>query len=108
MRLAAKPATVAQEFDTVSPDAGSSNAPWRIFNLGNGQPTSLMDYISALEKTLGIEAKKNFMDMQQGDVLITSADTKRLAEWIDFKPYTPVDEGVEKFVKWYKIWHKNL
>lgn len=108
VRLAAKPATVAQEFDTVSPDAGSSNAPWRIFNLGNGQPTSLMDYISALEKTLGIEAKKNFMDMQQGDVLITSADTKRLAEWIDFKPYTPVDEGVEKFVKWYKIWHKSL
>ncbi len=108
VRLAAKPATAAQEFDTVSPDAGSSNAPWRIFNLGNGQPTSLMDYISALEKTLGIEAKKNFLDMQKGDVLITSADTTRLAEWIDFKPHTPVDEGVEKFVKWYKSWHKSL
>ncbi len=106
VRLADKPATAVQEFDAVLPDAGSSNVPWRIFNLGNGQPTPLMDYISALEKTLGIEAKKNFMDMQQGDVLVTSADTKRLAEWIDFTPYTPVEEGVKKFVEWYKSWHK--
>ena len=51
---------------------GSSNVPWRIFNIGNGQPTPLMDYISALEQALGIEANKNFMEMQPGDVLKTS------------------------------------
>ena len=100
-RLVNKPTGAAEEFDADSPDAGSSNVPWRIFNIGNGQPTPLMDYISALEQALGIEAEKNFMDMQPGDVLMTSADTSRLREWVGFKPNTPVNEGVTKFVDWY-------
>ena len=80
--------------------------PWRIFNIGNGQPTPLMDYISALEQTLGVEAKKNFMEMQPGDVLVTSADTSRLNEWVGFKPNTPVHHGVKNFVDWYRMFYK--
>ena len=102
VRLAEKPATADEGFSAAVPDAGSSNVPWRIFNIGNGQPTPLMDYIAALEQALGIEANKNFMEMQPGDVLMTSADTSRLDEWVGFKPNTPVAKGVKSFVDWYK------
>ena len=95
VRLVNKPATAIEEFDTALPDAGLSNVPWRIFNIGNGEPTPLMDYISALEQALGIQAEKNFVEMQPGDVLMTSADTSRLSSWVGFKPYTPVKEGVK-------------
>lgn len=102
VRLVNKPATAIEEFDTALPDAGLSNVPWRIFNIGNGQPTPLMDYISALEQALGIQAEKKFVEMQPGDVLMTSADTSRLSSWVGFKPYTPVKEGVKNFVDWYQ------
>lgn len=102
VRLVKKPAAADEGFDATSPDAGTSNVPWRIFNIGNGQPTPLMDYISALERALGIEAKKNFMSMQPGDVLATSAHVERLFEWVDFCPGTPVDIGIKHFVDWYK------
>ena len=106
VRLVDKPAAAAEEFDTAAPDAGSSNVPWRIFNIGNGQPTPLMDYISALEQALDIEAGKNFIDMQPGDVLMTSADASRLSKWVGFKPDTPVSEGVKNFVDWYKRFYQ--
>ena len=106
VRLADKPAAADEVFDVAVPDAGSSNVPWRIFNIGNGQPTPLMDYISALEQTLGVEAKKNFMEMQPGDVLVTSADTSRLNKWVGFKPNTPVQTGIKRFVDWYRMFYK--
>ena len=106
VRLADKPAAADEVFDVAAPDAGSSNVPWRIFNIGNGQPTPLMDYISALEQTLGVEAKKNFMEMQPGDVLVTSADTSRLNKWVGFKPNTPVQTGIKRFVDWYRMFYK--
>ena len=106
VRLADKPAAADEVFDVAVPDAGSSNVPWRIFNIGNGQPTPLMDYISALEQTLGVEARKNFMEMQPGDVLVTSADTSRLNEWVGFKPNTPVQTGIKRFVDWYRMFYK--
>ena len=106
VRLADKPAATDEVFNVEAPDAGSSNVPWRIFNIGNGQPTPLMDYISALEQTLGVEAKKNFMEMQPGDVLVTSADTSRLNEWVGFKPNTPVQTGIKIFVEWYRMFYK--
>ena len=105
VRLVDKPAAADEFFDAVTPDAGSSNVPWRIFNIGNGEPTPLMDYISALEQTLGVEAKKNFMEMQPGDVLVTSADASRLNQWVDFKPNTPVGYGITCFVEWYKTYY---
>ena len=101
VRLAIKSAQRDAGFDAENPDAGRSTAPWRIFNIGNGQPTPLMDYISALEDALGREAEKNFMEMQPGDVMATASDTSRLDDWVGFKPNTPVQVGVAKFVEWY-------
>ena len=101
VRLAIKPARADADFDTENPDAGRSIAPWRIFNIGNGQPTPLMDYITALESALGRKAEKNFMEMQSGDVVATASDTQRLDDWVGFKPDTPIGVGVKKFVEWY-------
>lgn len=85
--------------------AGSS-APYRVYNIGNSDPISLMTYIHALESALGIEARKNMLPMQAGDVLETSADTQPLYEAIDFRPETPVEQGVKNFVNWYrKFYH---
>ena len=107
VRLVGSSATANESFDPAVPDAGSSNVPWRIFNIGNGQPTPLMNYITAIEQALGIEAEKNFMEMQPGDVLKTSADTSRLDEWVGFKPDTPVSEGVENFVDWFRTFYRS-
>jgi len=101
VRLAMKPAESNEEFDAKTPDAGSSSAPWKIFNIGNAQPTELMDYISALEQALGKKAQKNFLEMQPGDVFATAGDTSRLNDWVGFAPSTPINEGVSKFVEWY-------
>lgn len=101
VRLVDKPASSSPEFNSQSPDAGTSNAPWRILNVGNGQPEPLMNYISALERTLGIKAEKNFMEMQPGDVLMTAADPSRLGQWIGFEPKTNIENGVKMFVNWY-------
>jgi UDP-glucuronate 4-epimerase len=102
VRLAMKPAQSDAKFEGLNPDAGRSSAPWRIFNIGNGQPTPLLDYITALEQALGIEAQKNFLEMQPGDVVATASDTSRLNDWVGFKPDTSVQAGVEKFVEWYR------
>ncbi|MEJ1267496.1 NAD-dependent epimerase/dehydratase family protein [Pantoea ananatis] len=75
--------------------AASSSAPYRIYNLGNSQPVSLIHYIEAIEKALGVKANKNLMPMQPGDVLATSADTTALFNTVGFKPQTGVDEGVK-------------
>ena len=101
VRLAMKSAQGDADFDAENPDAGRSTAPWRIFNIGNGQPTPLMDYITALEDALGRKAEKNFLEMQPGDVMATSSDTQRLDNWVGFKPDTPIGVGVAKFVEWY-------
>ena len=76
-------------------------APYRLFNIGNGQPTPLMDYIAALERAMGITAQKNMMEMQPGDVPATNADTSALREWVGFAPDTAVDVGIDRFVEWY-------
>jgi UDP-glucuronate 4-epimerase len=94
-------------FDTSQPDPATSNAPYRVFNIGNNQPTRLMDYVAAIEKALGKEAVKNFMPMQPGDVLATAANTKSLEDWVDFRPNTGVDEGVARFVEWYQSFYQD-
>lgn len=83
----------------------TSSAPYHIYNIGNSSPVELMDYITALEEALGIEARKNMMPIQPGDVLETSADTQPLYDTIGFKPQTSVKEGVKKFVEWYKAYY---
>lgn len=84
----------------------TSSAPYRVYNIGNSSPVELMDYITALEEALGIEAKKNMMPMQPGDVLETSAETQPLHDLVGFRPQTSVKDGVKNFVEWYREFYK--
>ncbi len=85
-----------------TPEPSSSTAPYRVYNIGNNSPVSLLDFIDAIEKELGINAKKNFLDIQQGDVKATWADVSDLISEIDYRPDTPVKEGIKRFIDWYK------
>jgi UDP-glucuronate 4-epimerase len=108
IRVLDKPATPDVKFDVLHPDPATSNAPYRVFNIGNGNPTPLMDYIGALESALGVTAKKNFLPMQPGDLPATSADTSELGKWVGFQPDTVVNFGVQKFAEWYlAYYHEN-
>ena len=106
IRVNDKTAISNKDFNSLNPDPGSSNAPYRVFNIGNSRPTPLMDYINAIETSLGIEAEKNFLPLQSGDVPATSSDTSELEKWVGFKPNTPVKFGVAKFVDWYRDYYK--
>ncbi len=89
-----------------NPDPASSNAPYRIYNIGNNQPVKLMDFIASIEKAIGKEAKKNFLPLQPGDVPATYANIDALIEDVGFKPETPIDEGIKRFVSWYREFYK--
>jgi len=91
-----------KEFNFINPSLASSWAPYKIFNIGNSQPTQLMDFINEIEKNLGIKAKKEFCEMQPGDVSSTSAETYSLEKWIGFKPNTSISKGISEFIDWYK------
>jgi UDP-glucuronate 4-epimerase len=106
IRVTDRPATPAAAFDAAQPDPATSNAPYRVFNIGNSEPVPLMAYIAALEKVTGITAQKNFLPMQPGDVQATSADTAELDAWVGFKPETPVEVGVERFYRWYHDYYR--
>jgi UDP-glucuronate 4-epimerase len=106
LRVNDRPAEPSQAFDTKSPDPATSNAPYRVFNIGNSQPTSLMEYIGSIEQVLSRKIKKNFMPMQPGDVPVTNSDTQALNEWVGFRPNTSVRDGVAKFVIWYRDFYK--
>jgi len=102
IRVLDKTAEPNPDWDGTSPDPATSKAPWRVYNIGNSSPVELMDYIKAIEKALGMEAEKNFMPLQAGDVPATSADVQALMDDVGFKPDTPVEEGVRRFVEWYR------
>ncbi|MGO2498855.1 MAG: NAD-dependent epimerase [Vibrio litoralis] len=85
----------------------TSSAPYSVYNIGNGNPVPLMDYITALEDSLGIEAKKNFMPMQPGDVYQTYADTNALFEATGYQPKVDVKQGVAEFVKWFNEFYQG-
>jgi UDP-glucuronate 4-epimerase len=105
IRVLDKPATPDPNFDPAQPDPATSWAPYRLFNIGNSNPTPLMNYIEALESALGISATKEFLPMQLGDVPATAADTTALEAWTGFKPNTPIQEGVTRFVAWYRDYY---
>ena len=88
-----------------TPDPGTSRAPYKIYNIGNNQPVELMHFIEALEKCLDREAQKNMMPMQLGDVPETYADVDDLMRDVDFRPATPIEEGIAKFVEWYREYY---
>lgn len=83
----------------------AADAPYRIFNVGNGSPISLVDFIGAIERALGIEARKRYRPMQAGDVRITFANVEKLEEAVGFRPSTPLGKGIRKFVQWYKRYY---
>ncbi len=93
-------------FDSDQPDPGRSKAPFRVFNIGNHDPVQLMDFVAAIETTLGMSAQKNFMPLQDGDVPATYADTEALNAWTGFAPATSVQEGVARFVAWYRDYYR--
>jgi len=95
-------ATNNVNWNSKQPDPATSEAPWRIYNIGNSKPIQLMDYIKALEKTLGKKAKINFLALQPGDVPDTYANVDNLKKKFNYKPSTSVINGVTNFVKWYK------
>jgi UDP-glucuronate 4-epimerase len=96
-----KTATPNINFDAKHPDPATSHAPYRIFNIGNSEPVPLMHFIETIENALGKKAIKNMVDMQAGDVKVTSADTSELNQWVNFRPSTSIKEGVKRFVDWY-------
>ncbi len=87
------------------PDPGTSNAPWRVFNIGNNNPVKLTRYIEVLEDCLGRKAEKNLLPLQPGDVPDTYADVKDLVAWVGYKPETTVEEGIARFVAWYRDYY---
>ena len=88
------------------PDPATSNAPWRVYNIGNGHPVTLLEYVEALEQCLGLEAQKEFLGPQPGDMPDTFADTSALSERFNFRAQTSVRDGVAKFVEWYRYYYR--
>lgn len=102
-------AVIPQADPSWSVEQGSpatSSAPYHVYNIGNNTPVKLMEYITALEQALGVTARKNMLPMQPGDVMDTSADTAELYRDIGFKPEASVEEGVKRFVDWYKAFYQ--
>ncbi|RZS97987.1 UDP-glucuronate 4-epimerase [Cecembia calidifontis] len=107
IRVADRPPKGNPEWNGNKPDPGSSYAPFKVYNIGNSSPVELMDYIGALEKALGIEAKKELLPLQPGDVPATFADVSDLMRDTGYKPNTPVEVGVARFVEWYNTYYGN-
>ncbi len=105
IRVIDSPATISKK---ENPDVSYSNtAPYKVYNIGNSSPVPLMEYIAAIEKTIGSEAKKEFLPMQPGDVPRTEADVTDLIEDLGYKPNTPVQIGIKQFIEWYKTYFCN-
>jgi UDP-glucuronate 4-epimerase len=107
VRVLDNPARANENFDTSAPDPATSNAPYRIYNIGNHQPVNLMKFIEIIEDALGRKAVKNMLPMQAGDVVSTFAETRQLREAIGFTPSTSLQVGVRKFVDWYLTYYDS-
>jgi len=106
VRVIKKPASPNENWNSTKPDPASSSAPYRIYNIGNSSPVQLIDYIKALETSIGKIAKKEMLPIQPGDVQDTFADIDDLAQEFNYRPKTTVKDGVGSFVKWYKEFNK--
>ena len=105
LRITDQVATPNPNWDSDNPDPATSKAPYRLYNIGNNSPVKLMDYIEAVEKALGKKAELNLLPLQAGDVPDTFADVSDLVAAVDYKPSTPVVDGVARFVEWYKEYY---
>ncbi|APG27045.1 capsular biosynthesis protein CpsI [Syntrophotalea acetylenivorans] len=106
MRTLDNTATANPDWDGAQPDPGTSSAPSRLYNIGNNNPVELMDLIGTLEQALGQSAEKNLLPIQPGDVPATYADVDDLMRDVGFKPATPIAEGVQRFVEWYREYYQ--
>jgi len=105
VRVVDQPARENESWSGSNPDPASSTSPYRVYNIGNNQPVELMRYIEVLESCLGKKARLELLPIQEGDVPSTFADTSRLADDLGFKPETTVEEGVSRFVDWYRFFY---
>ena len=107
IRVLDRPASCNPDWNSSNPDPATSSAPYRVYNIGNNNPVELMDYIEALEMSLGKIAEKKLLPLQPGDVPDTYADVDDLVEYFDYKPSMSVKQGVENFASWYKEYFKK-
>ena len=104
-RVIDRPAKADSSWSGDSPCPGTSTASWRLYNIGNNEPIELMDFIQALEQTIGRKAQIEMLPLQPGDVPDTYADINALSAEIDFRPDTPIQHGINNFVKWYRDYY---
>lgn len=105
IRVLDHPAAENDRWNGEKPDPASSLAPWRVYNIGNQQPVELLDYISAIETSLGRKAEMNLLPLQPGDVVDTFADVESLVKDVGYRPSIPVEEGIDRFIRWYKEYY---
>ena len=105
VRVADQIATPDPKWSGNKPDPATSNAPYRLYNIGNNNPVDLMHFIGCIEAALGRKAKMNFLPLQPGDVPKTYANVDALVAAVDFKPATPIEVGIERFVAWYRSFY---
>ena len=106
VRVLDRVATANAAFDAGIADPATSNAPYRVFNIGNNNPVPLLDFIGCIEDALGKKAEKRLLPLQDGDVPATYANTDALNEWVGFVPGTSVKDGIARFVAWYKGYYR--
>jgi UDP-glucuronate 4-epimerase len=105
IRVLDKPAEPDPAWSSARPDPGSSGAPYRLYNIGNHQPVDLLQFIEVLERVLGRKAEKRLHPLQPGDVPATYAEVEDIVAAVGFKPATPIEVGVQKFVDWYREYY---
>lgn len=107
VRVMRSPATTNLNWNSDDPDLASSNAPFKIYNIGNSSPVKLMDFIAALEESMNTDAKKEFLPMQPGDVVATWANVDDLKEKLGYNPQTDIKSGVNEFIEWYRTFYND-
>lgn len=106
IRLIPKPPQGNPDWSGDQPDPATSYAPWRVFNIGNSSPVELMHVVNLIEKAMGKDAIKQYLPLQAGDVPATYADVRDLAAEVDFQPRTSIEDGIARFIAWYRDYHK--
>ncbi len=105
VRVVDRPPKGSEHWSPMNPDPSSSKAPYKIYNIGNNSPVTLLDFITAIESELGIQARKEMKTIQPGDVPATFADVSGLIEDFNYKPETTIKEGIKEFIRWYKNYY---
>ena len=106
IRVMDRVATANPTYNAVDADPATSNAPYRVFNIGNNNPVPLLDFIGCIEDALGKKAEKRLLPLQDGDVPATYANTDALRDWVGFVPGTSIQDGIGRFVAWYRDYYK--